>query len=199
MKTLPQSLDAERACLGAMLLEPAAVEAVMKLDMPPGVFMHHRHQQLYVAIRAMWQSFTPIDIVTLNRYLIAMGRLDSMGGIAKIAEIAEAVPSAVNAEWYAKILIDLYHTRDIIARCERILADAYQARPVEPLEIELADIEKQSGLMSQTVPRIGSQENRGSNFPDSRAAGEHSEPPGDANVTEVDHCINNKSMQRLKA
>lgn len=141
-RMLPQDMDAERACLGAMLVDAKAVEAVMKLELTEEIFMSSQHRTIYTAIREMFATFTPIDMVTMKRHLQASGSLADAGGTATMCELAECSVNSDNAVWYAKILGDFHTLRQIIARSEKLLNDAYMARSPAPLVIELAALEK---------------------------------------------------------
>src|SRR5690606_26939422 len=77
----PHSVDAERALLGSMLLDEAAIsEAVTTLrDAGPTVFFGDRHRRLYEFILSIWDESKPLDGVLIKDELVRRGEFESLG------------------------------------------------------------------------------------------------------------------------
>ena len=57
-----------------------------------------------------------IDATTMRNYLVSHGDLENIGGLAYLAEVISSVPTATNAEFYAKIVAEKSNLRKLIAR-----------------------------------------------------------------------------------
>jgi replicative DNA helicase len=100
--SLPADLVAERAVLGAILLEPEAILAVRWLQ--PSDFSLERYSWIYEAASECAADRVPPDIITISDRLRRHDRLDAVGGIAGLGELLESVPTAVYVEHYARIV-----------------------------------------------------------------------------------------------
>ncbi len=123
----PQNLEAERSVLGAMLLSNEAVGAAVEVlqDDPSDVFYSEAHQYIFSAILSLYRENTPIDAVTLLEQLTRDGKSEASGGAAYLSGLTTAVPTAANAEYYAKIVLDSSVLRRIISSCTSIAGEAY--------------------------------------------------------------------------
>lgn len=127
-RTPPQSLDAERSVLGAMLLNPNAVGAAIEIlqESSSETFYVAAHQRIYEAAVALFKRNMPVDPVTLLEQLSRDGTLESSGGASYIAELTTAVPTSANIEHYARLVLESALLRKIITTCTRIAGEAYQ-------------------------------------------------------------------------
>lgn len=99
--------------LGAMLLSrkgAAIVQATLKAE----DFYRPAHQEIFRACCALMASGTELDLVTLPNRLDMVGKMAEVGGIEYLIQVAEAVPSAHNAEYYAQIVLDMANLRRIL-------------------------------------------------------------------------------------
>ncbi len=107
IREIPQSLAAEAAVLGSILLEPACLAQVSEL-LNVESFYRYEHRSIYEALlrlaqREPGESF---DAVLLRDELVRMNKLDEIGGVEYLARILDSVPSSANALYYAKIVKD---------------------------------------------------------------------------------------------
>jgi replicative DNA helicase len=114
MRVPPQNLEAEQNVLGAMLLNPDAINRVLEILRLPEVFYHRSHQIMFDAIRALTERGEPADLVTVSNYLEAIGKIDEVGGRVHLAAIFNAVADPANAAYYAKIVLDKALRRALI-------------------------------------------------------------------------------------
>ncbi len=123
----PQSLEAERCVLGAMLLNPDAVGTAIEVlrDRSDEVFYSDRHQFIYAAAVSLYRRNMPVDAVTLVDQLGHDGKLDAAGGHAYIGELTGVVPTSANVEYYARIVLDAAILRRIIITCSGLVNQAY--------------------------------------------------------------------------
>lgn len=125
----PHSEDAERAVLGAILLNPDAAGTVSEIlhGQPSDIFYLPDHVHLYSAMLALYRAGRPIDAVSLREYLMSQGRLNDVGGLSYIAELSSMVPTSANAAYYAKIVMDKALLRGLISCGMRMAASGYDA------------------------------------------------------------------------
>lgn len=136
-KKPPTSHEAERSVLGAMILNPEAIEVSTGIlgDLPdPFYFKNHR--DIYAAIVALHRDGKPADFITLQAQLGE--EVSDRIGAVYIAELTDAVPTSANADYYAKIVLDCHLRRRMIFDCERALAHLYdQSKPILEIRKEL--------------------------------------------------------------
>ena len=101
----PHSLEAEKATLGSMMLSERAAEEVQAI-LSEDDFYLPAHQELFKAVRQLLLSAKAIDLVTIKDELIARNVLNDVGGVEYLIQVAESVPTATNAVYYAEIVQD---------------------------------------------------------------------------------------------
>ncbi len=122
----PWSPEAEISVLGGMLIDADAVAKAVEL-VEDGMFYREGNRRLYRAMRRLFERGEAIDPVTLTEELRAKGELDMVGGPAYLAELMEAVPTAANIEYHAKILRDKAILRRLIEASTETVRDAFES------------------------------------------------------------------------
>jgi replicative DNA helicase len=115
----PQYLEGERAVLGGLLLENAALAKVMNA-LSPGDFYRQAHREIYAAMQELYRRNEPVDWMTLSAILKDQALLESVGGHGYLAELSAAVPSAANIMHYVKIVKDKAILRQILYATDAI-------------------------------------------------------------------------------
>ena len=110
----PQNIEAERAVLGAILLNNSAIATALEY-LQPEDFYKHAHRILFQTMVELNDKDQPLDTVTLLNTLKSNNQLEDVGGATIISEIASVVPSAANIAYYAKIVADKATARRLIA------------------------------------------------------------------------------------
>ncbi|AFQ46427.1 replicative DNA helicase [Desulfosporosinus meridiei] len=139
IKVPPQNLEAEQAVLGAMMLDPEAGSSVFEL-LQPDDFYRDNHRLMFSAIRDLSEKGDPVDLVSVAEALHRQGRLEQVGGITTISEIARSVPTAANVEYYARIVSEKSLLRQLIRATSSILERGYE--PGEEAHSLLEEAEK---------------------------------------------------------
>src|SRR5262249_43556405 len=104
-RTAPWSQEAEQAVLAAMMLDQdAALRAAELVD--DTMFYREGHRRLYRAMLGLTERRVVIDHITLRDELLRRGELESAGGLEYLADLVDAVPTAANLEFHAKIVRD---------------------------------------------------------------------------------------------
>ena len=120
----PQNLQAERAVLGSLLLDPQVCDDVALL-LHAEDFYADANQKLYGHLLAMHDEGKRIDITLLVERLKQGGDFEAVGGAAYLAEVAQSVPYAANAGYYAEIVRGKATLRELIHAGTEILRDAW--------------------------------------------------------------------------
>ena len=110
---LPQNLDAERSTLGAVLLDNAALTTAAK-TLHSGDFFLTQHQIIFRNMLRMADAGMPIEMLTLSEALHKERTIESAGGDAYLAALADGMPKVSNVEHYAKIVKEKARLREII-------------------------------------------------------------------------------------
>lgn len=117
----PQDISAEKAILGAVFLNPEALADVME-QVEPDDFYSRQHQILFQSMIELNDADQPIDVLTMKSSLETKNQLDDAGGVSYLAELANSVPSARNAAYYAKIVSAKSRLRQLIRTSTDIIA-----------------------------------------------------------------------------
>jgi replicative DNA helicase len=132
-RAVPVDLTAERATLGALLLDRDAVVAVAPF-LTPDHFYLQRHAQIYAAVLACYGRREPPDLATVAAELRRQEQLEQVGGPSELGELVAEVPTAVHVEFYARAVEQTAVRRRLIEAGGRIAAIGYNER----LEVEAA-------------------------------------------------------------
>lgn len=115
----PHALDAERAVIGAILLDPAAVDAASNI-LRPEDFYRDAHRVIFESIQALASRSVPVDLVTLTDHLRSRGELDRAGGTAALAEAIHDTGTSANIQGHAQLIVDKARMRRLMDATERI-------------------------------------------------------------------------------
>ncbi|MDR0314073.1 MAG: replicative DNA helicase [Treponema sp.] len=109
----PHNDDAEKAVLGAMLIDYSAVAVVMQ-RLRADDFYSTANRSIFEAILNLDSGGHKADLLTIKDELEKTGRLDQSGGIDYIASLTNVVPSSANTDYYAQIVQDCSLRRGLI-------------------------------------------------------------------------------------
>ena len=122
--TLPYSLEAEQAVLGAVLNDPECIEKILPI-LKAEYFYLPAHKTIYSSMIAMYTgSKAKIDPVVIADALVKGGDYDDVGGREYLLALKDSVPSAANVETYAQIVSEQYLIRALITASQDIIARA---------------------------------------------------------------------------
>jgi len=122
--TLPYDLAAERATLGALLLDREAVVAVAPW-LQPAHFYLERHARVYAAALRCYARREPPDLATVAAELQRHGELELVGGHSALGELVAAVPTALHVSYYARTVERTAVGRALITAAGEIAALGY--------------------------------------------------------------------------
>jgi len=123
-KSLPTSIEAEKAVLAAILLNDENLTLVSDI-LKPSDFHKKAHQSIFHAILDLAQSNKKIDLVVLQDALESKQLLTEIGGIGYLMELQEDIPSMGLIVQHAKIVKDKAILRDLITSAADIITTCY--------------------------------------------------------------------------
>src|SRR5262245_12868408 len=127
LRAIPTDHEAERAVLGALLLDGDSLYKVAdRLD--PASFDLPRHRIVYEVVRDLAEKQQGITLITLRAALEERGMLEQAGGVAFLSALLDAVPTAAHIEHHAEIVHQKSTARALIRTCERIAARGYDVQ-----------------------------------------------------------------------
>jgi replicative DNA helicase len=153
----PHNLEAEKSVLGAVLLDerhlyPLLVEEGLR----PDHFYREQHGAVFGAMIELYQGDRKIDHLTVAETLRQHGKLEEIGGVEAIDELAGWVPTAGHARDYGRIVRDNARLRSLLTTSYEIQAsvlsrDASARDLLERAErsvLEVAQDERQKAFRS---------------------------------------------------
>ena len=119
----PSSVESEQGVLGCVLLSPndCMGECIEKLKAGPEVFYDLRHQTLLQTLTEMYDQRAGIDLITLQQRLKDRQQLDAVGGLAYLASLPDAVPTAAGLDYYLDIVLEKYLLRKMVQTCSAVV------------------------------------------------------------------------------
>lgn len=135
MQPMPQSLEAEQACLGAMMMERESIAHALRL-LKPLSFYREMHRDIFGAVVDIFNAGREVDLIAVVEELRRRGKLQEIGGTAYLTALIEACPSAANIEAYAKSVSESYARRELINLSHALKTGAFSG---EKSAAELAD------------------------------------------------------------
>lgn len=130
---MPQSPDAERAVLGAILINNHAFYRIIG-TIDTDDFFKDAHRTIFMTMRRMAENSQDIETLTLKEELAKHAQLDQAGGVAYISALLDVVPDVANVERYARIVKEKSMLRRLIVMGNSVMRAALDA-PSEPSDV----------------------------------------------------------------
>lgn len=112
------SVEMEMATLGSIMLGDDAPKIVRAILPSPEMFYRPSHRRIYHVMLALMDDGLPPELEFIIERLGP--EIDHLGNEDYLFQIAEYVPSPSSAEYYAKIVLDLWAKRSLKSLTERI-------------------------------------------------------------------------------
>lgn len=123
-KIPPQAIEVEKAVLGALLLESETFEQI-KFLLKKQSFYKQEHQTIFEVIENRHKAGKATDMMLCTMDLRDAGKLDEIGGVVYITQLANMVATAGNIEHHARILTEKFAKRELIRFCSEMLSKTY--------------------------------------------------------------------------
>lgn len=124
-KVPPQATDMEKAVLGAIMLEKAAIDVAQEL-LKPETFYVDAHQRIYRAILSLSSKSQPIDILTVVEELRTKEELEMVGGPYYVTQLTNSVVSSANIDAHCRVIVQKSILREVIRIGGTMIQQAYE-------------------------------------------------------------------------
>lgn len=152
LRVPPQSIEAEQAVLGGLLLSSnveRAREAWARVSdlLEEASFYRRDHQLIWRALAYLHEKNRPMDAVTVGEFLERHGLAETVANGAYLVELASTTPSAANIRAYAEIVADRHLLRQVIETGTGLVNDAFDSEGRPAVEIAGLAMTKVSKLL----------------------------------------------------
>lgn len=161
-KIPPHNLDAERATIGAILLDWQSIGEVVTY-LRADNFYSQQNQEIFNSLLSLYSRGIRGDLLTLIDDLTKNGKLEAAGGVSYVSGLTDTVPTSANVDYYAKIVLDMATRRNLIKISSEIKADSFDEthdsrkilEEAEQKIFKLTDINQSTQIfaMKDVVPR----------------------------------------------
>jgi replicative DNA helicase len=134
--TTPES---EYALLGAAMVGPAGLTALLGLD--EGDLNGAHHRTVYRAIRDLAAGGEPVTPQTVATKLRVIGQLEDIGGLPSLVNLVESCDSGGASRWHAAKIRETATLRNVVGVAHMIIQQAQEA-PADPEKVTAYAVEK---------------------------------------------------------
>ena len=149
-RTLPHNTEAEDAVLGAFLTD-ADILADQLAGIKEEDFYSPANRTVFACIKELASRSVPVDIVTVTGKLEKEQKLEDAGGLERLEELADTLPSSANCEYYIGIIKRDALMRRIIGTCGDVIDNAFS----------LDDSQKALAFAEASIYDIGTENQKG--------------------------------------
>ncbi|MGE5652871.1 MAG: replicative DNA helicase [Bacillota bacterium] len=135
----PNSLEAEQSVLGCLLIDRQAVATVME-ELREEDFYREAHREAFAAATSLYARGEPVDLITLVGELRTRAKLEQVGGLAYLTDLAQLVPTAANVSYYVRLVREKAVLRQLIGAATQVAAMSYEGG--EPADTIVDQAEK---------------------------------------------------------
>ncbi len=121
----PQAVEAERAVLGAVLLDGSSINRAIDF-LTDETFYRDAHRKIFAAMLALDEKNEPIDLITVCDELQRSGDLESVGGRLFLSSLLDEVATSANIGHHSGRVQEKSILRRLISTGTRIVQEAYE-------------------------------------------------------------------------
>ncbi len=158
----PQSVEAEQAVLGTILLQDKALLKIVEM-LAADDFYRDAHKTIYAALLTLFEKREPHDLITVTSLLSDQNKLDQVGGASYLASLTDIIPFSGTLVHHAQIIRKKSILRRLIQTTSEVTARCYDTQDdietlidqAEKTIFEIAHSNKGQGFqpMATIVPR----------------------------------------------
>lgn len=124
-RPLPHSTEAERAILGAILLDNGLI--IQATDfLTESDFYVPSHRRIFTAMKALSEQGSEINPILIGEELERENMLQSVGGVSFITNLTLGLPHSTNITHYAKIVKGKAQLRKLVKAANKITVEALE-------------------------------------------------------------------------
>lgn len=122
----PQSLEAEQAVLGTILLQAEALLQVVEI-LKADDFYRDAHRVIFTAMLALYERREPHDLITVSTWLVDQNKLENAGGASYLASLTDVIPFTGTLVHHARLIRQKSVLRQLIRTSSELAARCYDA------------------------------------------------------------------------
>lgn len=136
------NMEAEQAVLGAILYEPELIkDCMLKADH----FGEDKHTNLFFVLKDLDDKGKPINMVAIVER-VGNTKVDKIGGISYLSQLAGSVPSTANFTFYQSIVLEYYEKRQTYEIARNMMKDTLEHEPGEVRQTAIEALSKLDDL-----------------------------------------------------
>ena len=124
-KMPPNALDFEKIVIGTFLIDRKGLDHSIDL-LTPDVFYDPRHQTIFAAILKLYESNSPIDLMTVIQELKRTEKLGLGGGDHYIIDLTMGVSSSAHIEYHVRVILEKFILRSLINVSANVIDSSYK-------------------------------------------------------------------------
>jgi replicative DNA helicase len=124
-RSLPNSSEAERAILGAIILDNGLISQAIEL-LKPEDFYVPSHRRIFVAMTGLFERGAEINPILIGEELKKENALETVGGISFVTNLTYGLPHSTNIIHYAKVVRGKSLLRRLIKTASKITNEALE-------------------------------------------------------------------------
>lgn len=155
IRPMPFDLDAERALIGSLMINPDAIDAVRPI-LKSGDLYRDESRVMFDTILQLHERGAGLDPVTVCDALEKADALEKVGGFAEVTRYFQYVPSALHAEHYAAIVAEHGARRRLIWTADQITDAVHKEAPLSEIRTKAENwLAQATPMVHRTVDHIG--------------------------------------------
>ncbi|WP_319561617.1 replicative DNA helicase [Marispirochaeta sp.] len=119
----PHNVEAEKAVLGAVFLNPDTFGTVLE-QLRSRDFFKTGHRKIFDAMVSLFNKGETMDLITVTDELRNQGELESAGGLGYVSALTDATPTSANIIYYSGIVRSLSLRRNLLNIAHEMISDA---------------------------------------------------------------------------
>lgn len=116
-KLPPQAIELEETILGAALIDSRGCDDMFAVITNFEVFYKQEHQLIFKAIKMLYDTSKPVDLLTVSDKLTELGKLEAAGKMFYMIGLTQKVSSSAHQEYHCRIILQKYLSRKMISLC----------------------------------------------------------------------------------
>lgn len=154
MTDQPNDVAAEQATLGGCMLSSETASDIAEI-LRPDDFFTPRHVLIYETMLRLLASGSPTDAIAVVDDLISRGELARAGGADYVHRLTGAIPTAVQAPFYATIVSEKAVRRRVLGVAMTIESSAQTGQVTDLIETARAGLDRAVGLQRHALTYVG--------------------------------------------
>jgi replicative DNA helicase len=151
-RPLPHSAEAERAILGAIVLDNSLVSQAIELLRPEDFYLPS-HRRIFLAMISLFERGSEINPILIGEEIKREGALESVGGISFIVDLTYGLPHFSSVAQFAKLVNGKSTMRQLVKVSNKIISEALEEED-EP-EVVLDHAEQSIFAIAEARSRQG--------------------------------------------